>query len=412
MSIRWITPLLGTAPASQVRKERDMNIIDVRDMVDKAGNRADTVLQKITAGCDSLREGKKTVVCCDHGISRSNAVAAGILARHQSIPFESAVRQVLEATGERDIKIDPLQSVRRALGETGNKPHHEKKHVLVTGGTGFLGRPVSQKLSDEFTVIAPKRNELDLLLGGSQLDLIVGEKEIDCIVHLANPRIYTSNLAFGETLTMLRNVLDVCVAHNIKLIYLSSFEVYSGYRSGYLKADESLPLHPKGPYAETKYLCEMLIEYSRRCQGLRCTMLRSSLVYGVGGDRPRFIYNFMEKIERSRRIVTHQYNNGPPSLDLLYMDDLVTAVSKAIGNDFNGNLNIGTGVITSTRKIAEILRDCLGGQNEIDSTLIDSDTAGIEMVADMAKVELGWQATIGIEQGLQFVSSNLSTKKV
>ena len=34
------------------------------------------------------------------------------------------------------------------------------------------------------------------------------------------------------------------------------------------------------------------------------------------------------------------------------------------------------------------------------------------MVADMAKVELGWQATIGIEQGLQFVSSNLSTKKV
>ncbi len=159
-------------------------------------------------------------------------------------------------------------------------------------------------------------------------------------------------------------------------------------------------------------MCEMLIEHSRRCQGLRCTILRSSSVYGVGGDRPRFIYNFMEKIERSQRIVTHHYNNGLPSLDLLYMDDLVAAVAQTIGNDFSGNLNIGTGAITSTRKIAEILRNCLGGQNEIDSTLIDSDAAGIEMVADMAKVELGWQATIGIEQGLQFVSSNLSTKKV
>ena len=115
MSIRWITPLLGTAPASQVCKEPDMNIVDVRDMVDKAGNRADTVLQKITEGCDSLREGKKTVVCCDYGISRSNAVAAGILARHQSIPFEAAVRQVLEATGEKEIKIGPLNSVRMAL---------------------------------------------------------------------------------------------------------------------------------------------------------------------------------------------------------------------------------------------------------------------------------------------------------
>lgn len=412
MSIRWITPLLGTAPASQVSKEPDINIIDVRDLVDKSGNRADTVLKKITEGCDSLREGKKTVICCDYGISRSNAVAAGVLARHESVPFETAVRQVLEATGERDIKVGPLQSVRMALGETGNKAQRMEKHVLVTGGTGFLGMPVSKKLGDEFTVVAPNSNELDLLPGGSQLDLVVGEKEIDCIVHLANPRTYTTNLAVGETLTMLRNVLDVCVARDIKLIYLSSSEVYSGYRSAYLKADESLPLHPKGPYAETKYLCELLIEHSRRCQGLRCTILRSSLVYGVGGDRPRFIYNFMEKIEQSRRIVTHRYNNGLPSLDLLYMDDLVAAVAKAIGNDFSGNLNIGTGVVTSTRKIAEILRDCLGGQNEIDATLIDGDTAGIEMVSDMAKAELGWQATIGIDQGLQLVSSNLSTRKV
>ena len=48
MTIRWISPLLGTGPALRVQQEAGMNIIDVRDLVDKAGNRADAVRQKIT----------------------------------------------------------------------------------------------------------------------------------------------------------------------------------------------------------------------------------------------------------------------------------------------------------------------------------------------------------------------------
>ena len=409
MTIRWITPLLGTGPALLVHQEPGINIIDVRDLVDKAGNRIDAIQQKIIEGCDSLREGKKTVVCCDYGISRSNAVAVGVLAKYESIPFEIAVRRVLEATGEKEIKVDPLHAVRKALEGDLKKTRHEKMRILVTGGTGTLGKPISQKIAEKFVVMAPGRDELDLQQGSTQLDLILSEKEIDCIVHLANPRIYTSNIALGDTLTMLRNVLDLCVAHDIKLIYLSGWEVYSGYRSTHLKADESLPLLPKGPYAETKYLCEMLIEHSRRTQGLRCTMLRSSPVYGVGSDKPKFIYSFIDKIKRSQRIVTHRYNNGLPALDLLYIDDLVAAVVQSVGSDFSGNLNVGTGVITSTYKVAEILRGLLGGQNEIDSTLIDGDTAGIMMDAGKAQKTLGWQPAIGLEQGLRLILSGLKT---
>ena len=84
---------------------------------------------KITEGCDSLRAGKKTVVCCDYGISRSNAVAVGILAMHEAIPFEAAVRRVLDATGEKEIKVDPLQAVRRALGVDKKQNQH---HLYLT----------------------------------------------------------------------------------------------------------------------------------------------------------------------------------------------------------------------------------------------------------------------------------------
>ncbi|MEB3189693.1 MAG: NAD-dependent epimerase/dehydratase family protein [Snowella sp.] len=401
MTIRWITPHLGTGPALQVHQEAGMKIIDVRDLVDKAGNRSDSVRQKLIEGCDSLRAGNKTLVCCDYGISRSNAVAVGILAMYESIPFEAAVRRVLEATGEREIKVAPLQAVRWALGVEKKHSHHQKRRVLVTGASGTLGKPVSQKLAEAFEVFTPSRSELNLELGSTQLDLLVGDAEIDCIVHLANPRIFTSNTALGDTLTMLRNILDVCVVRSIKLIYLSSFEVYSGYRTSYLLADEALPLLPKGSYGETKYLAEMLIKHCRQTQGLQCIMLRSSPVYGVGSDRPRFIYNFIDKIKHSQRILTHRYNNGLPALDLLYIDDLVSAVTRAVNYDFCGDFNIGTSVITSTEKIAEILRELIGGKIAIDSVAIDDDTACIAMNSRLATEKIGWQATIGINKGLQ-----------
>lgn len=409
MSICWITSLLGTGPALQVQHAADTNIIDVRDLVDKAGNRSEDIRKKITEGCESLRAGKKTVVCCDYGISRSNALAAGILAMYESIPFESAVRRVLDATGEKEIKVDILQAVRQALGVDKRHSHHHQRRVLVTGGNGFIGKHACRKLAEEFKVLSPSRSELDLQTGCAQLDLMVVENQIDCIVHLANPRIYTSNSALGDTLTMLRNVLDVCIAHGIKLIYLSSWEVYSGYRASCLYADESLPLLPKGPYGETKYLAEILIEHSRQTQGLHCTMLRSSPVYGIGGDKPKFIYNFIDKMKRSQRVVVHRYNNGAPSLDLLYIDDLVSAIVSAVGSDFEGNLNIGTGVITSTQRIAEILREMLGAQSEIDSILINSDTAGVAMDASKARKALDWKTTISVEQGLRLILKNLET---
>lgn len=406
MSIRWITSLLGTGPALKVLQEPDLNIIDVRDLVDKEGNRYDVVRQKINEGCKSLGTGNKTVVCCDYGISRSNAVAAGILAMFESIPFEAAVRRVLEATGEKEIKVSLLQAVHRALGVDEKQSRSTKPRVLVTGASGMLGKSVSQKLAEACVVFTTNRSELDLQLGSTQLDLLVGENEIDCIVHLASPRIFTSNIALGNTLTMLRNVLDVCVARDVKLIYLSSFEVYSGYRTSHILADEALPLLPKGPYGETKFLAEMLIEHCRRTQGLRCTMLRSSPVYGIGCDRPKFIYNFVDKIMRDQRILTHRYNNGDPTLDLIYIDDIVSAVVRSVCIEFCGNLNIGTGVSTSTIEIAKVLCDLYNVKIDIDSISISGDTACVAMNASLAREKLGWQATIGIRDGLQKIFSN------
>lgn len=408
MTIRWITPLLGTAAASSIDGEANISVIDVRNLVDKAGNPVDVVREKIQEGVESLVEGKQTVICCDYGMSRSNAVAVGVLAKFEKIEFDAALRKVLDATGEREIKLQPLSAVREALGERPAKQKlRTQRSILVTGGNGFLGKAVQIASSNEFELITPTRSEVDISLGSTQLSLLANEKEVDCIVHLANPRVYTSNIALGQSLTMLRNVIDVCLANEIKLIYPSCWEVYSGY-TGLLTADESTSALPRGPYGEAKYLAELLIESCRKTEGLRCMMLRPGVIYGAGGDKPKFIYRFIDKARRSETVFTHQYNNGAPSLDLLYVDDFVAALLSALRTEFVGDLNIGTGQLTSTKKIAQLIIKKLGSSSLIEPVSIDADVASVALDCRRAREVLDWQPILNVEDGLNRVLSEIS----
>jgi len=408
VTIRWITPLLGTAPASLIDSEADVTVVDVRNLVDKAGNPVDVVGEKIQEGVESLVKGMPTVICCDYGMSRSNAVAAGVLATFEKIRFDAALHRVLDATGEREIKLQPLSAVRAALGE---QPAKEKpsgqRSVLVTGGSGFLGKAVQIASGHAFELITPSSSELDISLGSTQLSLLANEEEVECIVHLANPRVYTSNIALGQSLTMLRNVIDVCLANDIKLIYPSGWEVYSGY-AGVITADEATSALPRGPYGEAKYLAELLIEHCRKTEGLRCLMLRSGAVYGAGGDKPKFIYSFIDKARRSETIFTHQYSNGAPSLDLLYVDDFVAALLSALRSEFTGDLNIGTGQLTSTMKIAEMLIEKLGSSSLIKPVLIDAEVASVALDCRRAREVLDWGPTLNIDDGLSRILSEIS----
>ena len=405
MTVRWITPLLGTAPFSAVCGEKDISLVDVRELVDKAGNTPEAILRKIEQGVDALRQGKKTVICCDYGVSRSNAIAAGVLSLFQAIPLDAGLRRVQETTGEFQVKLDLLMGVREALGVPRSSPCSGKRRaLLITGGSGFLGRALCSALQDDFRIIAPRSDELDLTLGTTALDLLVAEENAQWIVHLANPRIYTSNQAMGQTLTMLRNVLEVCQHRDIPLLYPSHWEVYSGY-TGTFFVDESTHPLPNGPYGETKYLAEMLIKHFRQKNGLRCALLRSSPVYGTGSDRPKFLNNFVQKAMQSSEIITHRYANGEPLLDLLHVSDLVEAFVLVLKSGFEGELNLGTGILTSTRQVAEMIRRMKSSSSNIGQTFIRSKVASIAMDTRKATHEILWKPKVSLIKGIEeFIS--------
>jgi len=405
MTVRWITEYLGTAPAASMRLEPGVAVLDVRELVDKGGNDPERVRQKIAQGIDVIRTGKRLVICCDYGISRSNAIAAGILAKLRGTTVDQSVRDIIAATGEGEIKIELLDIARAVVeGPARGASDDEARRVLLTGGDGFLGRVVAEQFRRmKVEVVAPSSRELDLITGRAELDMLVRSKCIGSVVHLANPRVYTSNLALGETLVMLRNVLEVCSRNDAWLLYPSGWEVYSGYPATRLLADESLPLHASGPYGETKVLCETLIGHFRRAEGLNRALLRSSPVYGPGSNRPKFIFTFIEKARKGESITTHRYINAEPALDLLHVTDIARAIAKTVAVRFVGDLNIGTGTVSSTRQIAEWIVQWLKSLSTIDIVPIRRNVANIAMDYGKAKREVGWCPEITVEDGVRAV---------
>ena len=148
MTVRWITATLGTAAWGDSAAVDAEAVVDVRSLRDASGNSPALLAEKVAEIEAHLRAGRRTVVCCDHGISRSNALAAAALAQVSGSGFSAALERVVEATGERAIKVDLLGEIRAVLGATERpKTGTDERHVLVSGGEGFIAEAVGEALT-------------------------------------------------------------------------------------------------------------------------------------------------------------------------------------------------------------------------------------------------------------------------
>ncbi|ORB86881.1 hypothetical protein B1987_27425 [Mycobacterium kansasii] len=399
--IRWIVEgRLGTAPGDSIARDCPFHVVDTRAMVDKRGNSADDLLDKIREGVAELENGGSVVVVCDFGVSRSNTIAAGILAEWRGLEFDVAVAQVIATTGEQAVKLEMVDSLRTALR---NSPASVRQDgILITGSSGFLGAALRDRLADSHRVVAPDRATLDLLGPVVHLDRYCRDNEIGKIIHLAYPRIYTNNDAMGHSLTMLRGILDVCKSLGIHLVLPSGAVVFSAYRSSSMIADVNTTMRPRGVYGETKFLEEVLVQNAQANVEVNSTIVRISPTFGPHSLRPRLIWFAYRRLKEGRPIVTHRYRNGLPSLQLLYIDDAIEGLACIIEKKGNAPIyHLGGDFSHEPREIINEMAEILGCHAAIEETRIDDDIANVFLDWSATETEFGWRPTTTLSDGLR-----------
>lgn len=384
--IRAITPLLSTGPYEEGCKVAGVSVVDVRALVDKAGNAAEDIRRHVDEAASLLRAQKKVIICCDYGMSRSNSIAAGALSRLENISAAEAIRRVIKATGETEIKFEMIHAVAAALGETAARAGATK--IVVTGATGDIGAKLLPRLKN---AIGLSSKEIDLLQGTQLFGLYCLEQKPTHIIHLASPRIISTNKSIGEEITILKNVADVAKLLGIKLVYLSSSQVFAGKElTAPLLADENTAPAPAGYLGFAKSLGEQLLQDMK----LDACILRIGQVYGSGLKKPRFLAYFIDRLKQNLPVTTHRFSNGEPCVDLLHINDLVTALEQAISSNMKGLHHIGRGETLAPKEVVSLLKNKLNSASPLDSAAMEGTGSKVVLKPSLA-------ATMPLETGLK-----------
>jgi nucleoside-diphosphate-sugar epimerase/predicted dehydrogenase len=259
---------------------------------------------------------------------------------------------VLRAMDEiwKQIEIKPL-NFEPIIPEGYQYPLKHAEKVLVTGGTGFLGKRIVKHLVAEgypIRVLARKLSDIEpLKKKGTEIfygdvadkaSLEEAFKGIDLVIHAAAGT--SGSQKDSETATLLgtRNVIELSGKYRIKkLVYISSCSVYgvSDYDTNHLvNEDASLERFPerRGVYSASKQEAERLVIESMRNKAFPVIILRPGAIYGPGGD----LFTAMMGFSLFNKVFII-IGNGKFELPFVYVDNLADVIVTALQHDEANN---------------------------------------------------------------------------
>jgi len=283
--------------------------------------------------------------------------------------------------------------------------------ILVTGGTGFIGSALVKRLAhSEYEVIALGSRDGDI----ETIDIIekLQGKQVDHVVHLAGqtyvPDSWTKPAAFYRVNVQgATNVADYCRKSGAKLTYVSAY-VYGAPTALPIREDSLVA--PHNPYAQSKFLGELVCQQFAQSFGLNVTILRPFNIYGIGQSSSFLIPKIIDQALHAERI---ELDSLTPKRDYIYIDDLVDAISVSLGKTPSGSIyNLGSGVSISVEEVVRVVQVAAGTDKPVVSKDIQRENEVMDVVADMSRfsTDFAWQPKFGFADGVAAMVVSLSGK--
>lgn len=293
--------------------------------------------------------------------------------------------------------------------------------ILVTGGAGFIGSHLVDRLVQEGheVVVADnlstgKRRNLNRAaefykrdVEGSRMESVFRRERPVVLIHLAaqmNIRRSVEDPLFDAQVNILGtlNVLDQAVRYGTrKVIFASSGGAIYGEQDVF-PAPESHATRPLSPYGISKLTGEYYLAYYQRVSGIQYVSLRFSNVYGPRQDpygEAGVVAIFAQKMLAGEQPIIN--GNGRQTRDFIYVDDVVEAHMAVLGRDIQGVYNVGTAHETTINDLYGKLADLTkSGCKQLYGPSKKGEQARSVVDASKLRQELGWEPRVSLDDGL------------
>ncbi|MFC2175116.1 SDR family NAD(P)-dependent oxidoreductase [archaeon] len=304
------------------------------------------------------------------------------------------------------------------------------ENVLVTGGAGFIGSHLVQRLVSEGykvrvldNLIRSTTTRIQPLIDDGKVEFIDGDVRyedavnkaidgIDYVFHEAavciNRSIAHPKESMDINLNGSHNVFRAALDNGVKrVVFASSASVYGAPEK--LPMSESDDLKPITPYCVAKLSSEYLLKFFAR-QGLEYNVLRYFNVYGVGQKTDAYytsvIIKFIKRLLAGEAPLIS--GDGSQSMDFVNVLDIVEANMLAMKSETkNEVMNVGSGTSVSIKELADIITKDLG--LDIEPEYLKREVIVKERRADVSKIKklLGFEPKVSIDEGLAMLVEDI-----